>query len=72
MTERLSLSLSSCGSSDGKESACSARDKGSKPELGRSPGEDNGNLSSILAWEIPWTEESDGLQSMGLQRVKRD
>ena len=25
--------------------------------------------SSILAWEIPWTEESGGLQSMGLQRV---
>ena len=23
--------------------------------------------SSILAWKIPWTEESDGLQSMGLQ-----
>ena len=23
--------------------------------------------SSILAWRIPWTEESDGLQSMGLQ-----
>ena len=23
--------------------------------------------SSILAWEIPWTEEPDGLQSMGLQ-----
>ena len=22
--------------------------------------------SSILAWEIPWTEESGGLQSMGL------
>ena len=21
--------------------------------------------STILAWEIPWTEESDGLQSMG-------
>ena len=21
--------------------------------------------SSILAWEIPWTEEPDGLQSMG-------
>ena len=21
--------------------------------------------SSILAWEIPWTEESGGLQSMG-------
>ena len=22
---------------------------------------------SILAWEIPWTEEPDGLQSIGLQ-----
>ena len=26
--------------------------------------------SSILAWEIPWTEEPEGLQSMGLQRVR--
>ena len=25
--------------------------------------------SSILAWEILWTQEPDGLQSMGLQRV---
>ena len=25
--------------------------------------------SSILAWEIPWTEEPEGLQSIGLQRV---
>ena len=25
--------------------------------------------SSILAWRIPWTEESGGLQSMGLQRI---
>ena len=28
--------------------------------------------SSILAWEIPWTEEPDGLQSMGMQRVGHD
>ena len=28
--------------------------------------------SSILAWKIPWTEESGGLQSMGLQRVRHD
>ena len=28
--------------------------------------------SSILAWEIPWTEEPGGLQSMGSQRVRRD
>ena len=26
--------------------------------------------SSILAGRIPWTEEPDGLQSMGLQRVR--
>ena len=28
--------------------------------------------SSVLAWEIPWTEESGGLQSLGLQRVRQD
>ena len=28
--------------------------------------------SSTLAWEIPWTEEPGGLQSMGSQRVKHD
>ena len=28
--------------------------------------------SSILAWRIPWTEESGGLQSMGSQRVGHD
>ena len=26
--------------------------------------------SSILAWEIPWTEEPGGLQSIGLQRIR--
>ena len=28
--------------------------------------------SSILAWRIPWTEESGGLQSVGLHRVRQD
>jgi len=28
--------------------------------------------SSVLAWKIPWTEESGGLQSMGSQRVGHD
>ena len=28
--------------------------------------------SSILAWRIPWTEESGRLQSMGSQRVGHD
>ena len=31
-------------------------DTGSIPGLGRSPGEGNATLSSILAWKIPWTE----------------
>ena len=57
------------GSSDGKVSAYNAGDLGSIPELGRSPGEGNGNP---LAWRIPWTEEPGRLQSMGLQRVGHD
>ena len=28
--------------------------------------------SSILVWEIPWTEKPDGLQSMGTQSVGND
>ena len=57
----------------GKEAACQyqnqpAGDTGSIPGWGRSPGEGNGNHSSILAWEIPRTEESRGLQSMGSQK----
>jgi len=27
---------------------------------------------NTLAWEIPWTEEPDGLQSMGSERVRHD
>ena len=55
-----------------KTSACNAGDLGSIPELGKSPGEGNGNHSSILAWKIPWMEEPGRLQSMGLQRVGHD
>ena len=35
--------------------------------LGREDPLENGTAahSSILAWEIPWTEEPGGLQSMG-------
>ena len=28
--------------------------------------------SSILAWRIPWTEETSWLQSMGSQRIQHD
>ena len=34
--------------------------------------EEMATLSSILAWKILWTEESGGLQSAGLQRVRDD
>ena len=28
--------------------------------------------SNTFAWRIPWTEETGGLQSMGLQRARYD
>ena len=34
--------------------------------------EDMETHCSILAWEIPWTEEAGELQSMGSQRVRHD
>ena len=60
------------GGSEVKGSACNERDLGLIPGSGRSPGEGNGNHSSILVWRIPWTEEPGGLQSTGLQRVGHD
>ena len=57
-----------CGSG-GKESACNAEDPGMI--LGREDPleKEMATHSSILAWEISWTQEPGGLQSMGLQRV---
>ena len=40
----------------GKESACQARDVLLIPGSGRFPGNEMATHSSILAWEIPWTE----------------
>ena len=28
------------------------------------------NHSSILVWEVPWTEEPDGLYAMGSQKTQ--
>ena len=41
------------GVSDGKESTCNAGDLGLIPELGRSPGERNGNLFQYSCLENP-------------------
>ena len=51
----------------GKSPLVNVGDVCSVPGLGRSPGESNGNPSSILVWEIPWTEQPGGLQYMGSQ-----
>ena len=48
-----------------------ARDVGSLPGLGKSLEEGNGN-PPILTWEIPWTEEPGGLQSIGSQRLRHN
>ena len=40
------------------------RNAGSILGSGRSPGGGHATRSSILAWRIPWTEESGGLQSI--------
>ena len=44
------------GGSDGKESACSTGDRGSSPELGRYPGEGNGNRLHYSCLENPMDE----------------
>ena len=48
--------------------AC-AGDMGLIPGSGRPSEKEMATHSSILAWEITWTEEPGKLQSMGLQRV---
>ena len=66
------------GSSVGKEADCNARDLGSIPGLGRSPGEgkgyplqysglENSHGQRILAGYRPWGHQ--GLQSTGLPRA---
>ena len=57
------------GDLDGKGSACITGDPSLIPGLGRSPGNGNGNHSSIIAWRIPCREEPGRLYSMGLQTV---
>ena len=51
-----------------KNSPATAGDARWTPGSGRSPGVRNATYFSVLAWRIPWTEEPDGLQSIGLHR----
>ena len=55
-----------------KNPSAKAGDAGSIPGLGRPLEKEMATHSSILAWEIPWTEEPGELQSLGLLRVGHD
>ena len=50
-----------------KNSPANAGQVGLMSGSGRSSEKETATHSSILAWEIPRTEETDGLQSMGSQ-----
>ena len=52
--------------------AGASRDTGLIPGSGRCSVVGNASHSSILAWEIPWTEKPCVLQSKGSQRVGHD
>ena len=53
------------GGSEGKESACNAGDQVQSLDQGDLLEKETATHSSILACEIPWTEEPGGLQSKG-------
>ena len=55
----------------GKESACQWQETQETwvwSLVWEDPLEEMATYSNVLAWEIPWIEEPDGLQSMGLQK----
>ena len=51
-----------------KNPSANAGDIGLVPRSGRSLEKEMATLASISAWEISWTEEPHGVQSMGLQK----
>ena len=60
------------GGSVVKNPPASVGDVGLIPWSGRFPEEEMATHFSILALEIPWTEEPGRLQFMGSQRVRHD
>ena len=60
------------GGSDGKESTCNAGDLGSISDLGRSPGEGNGNPLHYSCQENSMDRGAFGPQSLRMQRVGHD
>ena len=73
--QHLSVSLRTRGfpcSSVGKASACSAGDPGSIPDLGRSPGEGNGNPLQYSCLENPMDRGAWRATVRGVTRVEHD
>ena len=64
LSQQGSLLLRDISSSVGKEPACQVREDPLEEGMA--------THSSNLAWRIPWTEEPDGLQSTGSQRLRQD
>ena len=58
--------------SDGKESACNVEDVGLIPGLGILWRRAWQPTPVFLPGELPWTEEPEGLRSIGSQRVRHD
>ena len=64
--------MGSSGGPDGKDSSCNAGDLGSIPELGRFPGEENGNPLQYSCLENAMDRGNKRATVMGLQRVGHD
>ena len=56
------------GGSAVKNLPANARDSGFIPKSGKYLEKEMATHSSVLAWEIPWTEEPGRLQSMGASK----
>ena len=64
------ISVDTPGGSVVKNPPANAKDTGLILGSGRYQEKEMATHSSILAWEIPWTEEPGSLRSLGLQRVR--
>jgi len=63
----IGLAVNTPGGSVVKNPPANAKDMGSIPGSGRYGEKEMATHSSILAWEMPWTEEPGSLQSLGSQ-----
>ena len=65
-------------SPSGAPLACLSANAGEAGDSGSTLGQEDpleqemATYASTLAWKMPWTEEPDGLRSMGLLRVGHD